>query len=116
MSANIREIIEEEQHVQRHKAALDALVRMRSKRLGESLEARMRRAQDDGEGNHFSEAEWAVLHQEEKLSLQSQLDRLRQEQVRTKGQLAELRRLKAQATRIRAAEVASERKRHRASG
>lgn len=115
MSTNLREIIEEEQHVQRHKEALDALVRMRSKRLGESLEARMRRAQDDGDGNRLSEEEWAALHQEEKLSLQSQLDRLRKEQVRTKGQLAELRRLKAQAVRIRAAEVASEQKRHRTS-
>ena len=108
---NIREMIEEEQEIQRHKEALDALVRVRSRLLRESLEARMRRAHDHGEWNNLSQEECAWQHQEEKLSLKSQIDRLRHEQVRTKGQLAELRRVKTLAALRRAAEVASERKR-----
>jgi len=109
---NIREIIAEEQQVQRHKEALDALVRLRSKRLRESLEERIRRAQDYGEWNHLSQKEYAGQHKEEKLYLNSQVDRLRHEQARTKGKVTELRRAKARAVLIRAAEVASERKRH----
>ncbi len=110
---NIREIIEEETQTQRHKEALDSLVRTRSKLLRESLEERMRRARDQGEWNHLSQKECAGQHKQEKLYLQSQVDRLRHEQARTKGKLAELRRAKAQAELIRAAEAASERKRHR---
>ena len=109
---DIREIIAEEQQVQRHREALDALVRMRAKRLRESLKERMRRAQDHGEWNHLSHKECAGQHKEEKLYLKSQVNRLRHEQARTKGKLIELRRAKAQAMLIRAAEVASERKRH----
>ena len=108
-ATNIREFIEEEQQVQRHKDALDSLVRMRSKLLHESLQARMSRAQGHGEWNHLSEEECAVQHQQEKLYLQSQVDRLRHEQARTKGKLAELRRAKARAALLRATE---ERKRH----
>ena len=109
---NIREIIEEEAQVQRHKEALDSLVRMRAKLLRESLEARIRRARDHGEWNHLSQKECAGHHKAEKLYLKSQVDRLRHEQARTKGKLAELRRAKTQAQRMRAAEAASERKRH----
>jgi hypothetical protein len=109
---DIREIIAEEQQVQRHKDALDSLVRMRSKLLRESLEERMRRAQDHGEWNHLSQKECAGQHKEEKLYLKSQVDRLRHEQARTKGKLVELRRAKTRAALLRAAELASERKRH----
>ncbi|MEO8046179.1 MAG: hypothetical protein ABI684_02755 [Nitrospirota bacterium] len=109
---NIREIIVEEQQVQRHKEALDSLVRMRSKLLRESLEERIRRAQDYGEWNHLSQKERAGYHQEEKIYLKSQVDRLRHEQARMKGKLAELRRAKARAVLLRATAVASERKRH----
>lgn len=108
---NIQEIIAEEQQVQRHKEALDSLVRMRSKLLRESLEERMRRAQDC-EWNHLSQKERAGYHQKEKLYLKLQVDRLRHEQARTKGKLAVLRRAKARAELMRAAGVASERKRH----
>jgi len=108
----IREIIAEEKQAQRHKEALDSLVRMRSKLLRESLEVRMRRAQDHGYWSHLSQKERAEYHQEEKLYLESQVDRLRQEQARTKEKLAELKRARAQAELIRAAEVVSERKRH----
>jgi len=75
---------------------------MRSKLLRESLEERMRHAQDYGEYHH----------KEEKLYLMAQVDRLRHKQARRKGKLAELRRAKAPAELIRAADVASERRRH----
>jgi len=109
---DIREIIAEEKQVQRHKEALDSLVRMRAKRLRESLDEHMRRAQDRGYWSHISQKECAEYHQEEKLHLESQVARLRHEQARTKGKLAELKRAKVQAELIRAAEVESERKRH----
>lgn len=112
LCSEIREILAEEEEVQRRKEALDSLVGMRSKLLRESLEERMRRAQDNGEWSHLSQKECAGLHKEEKLYLKSQVNRLRHEQARTKGMLAELRRLEVRAKLIRAAQVESERKRH----
>jgi len=108
IGTDVREIIAEEKQVQRHKEALDSLVHMRSKLLRESLDDRMRRAQDQG----LSQKECAEFHKEEKRYLESQVDRLRREQARTKGKLTELRRAKAGAIRIRASQVASRRKRH----
>ena len=112
LCSEICEILAEEEEVQCRKEALDSLMLRRSKLLRESLGERMRRAQDDGEWSHLSQQECAGLHKEEKLYLQSQVDRLRHEQARTKERLAELRRLKTRAKLIRAAEVASQRKRH----
>jgi hypothetical protein len=112
LRSEIREILAEEKQVQRRKEALDSLLDMRSKFLRESLEDRMRRAHDKGEWRHLSQKECAGLYKEEKLYLKSKVDQLRCEQVRTKGMLAELRRLKVQAKLIRAAQVALERKRH----
>lgn len=109
---DIREIIAEKIQVQRHKEALDSLVRVRTKLLRESLEERIRRAQDHGDWSHLSQKECAGQHREEKLYLKSQVERLRREQARTRGKLAELRRAKRRAERIRAAAGASERKRH----
>src|SRR4029078_10877068 len=112
LCSEIREILAEEVEVQCRKEALDSLMCRRAKLLRESLGERMRRALDDGEWSHLSQQECAGLHKEEKLYLQSQIDRLRHEQARTKERLAELRRLKTRAKLIRAAEVASQRKRH----
>ena len=112
LCSEIREILAEEEEVLRRKEALDSLVHMRSKLLRESLEERMRRAEDNGEWSNLTQKECAGLYNEEKLYLKSQVDRLRHEQARTKGKLAELRRLKTRAKLIRAAEVASQRKRH----
>jgi hypothetical protein len=109
---DIQEILAEEQQIQRHKDALDSLVHRRSQLLRESLEERMRRAQDRGYWSHLSQQECAEYHQEEKQHLESQVERLRHEQARTKRKLAELKRMKAQAELIRAAQVESERKRH----
>ena len=112
LCSDIHGICAEEEEVQRRKEALDSLIYRRCKLLRESSEERMRRAQDNGEWRHLSQQECVKLHQEEKLYLESQVDRLRHEQARTKGKLAELKRAKAQAELIRAAEVASQRKRH----
>ena len=112
LCSDIREILEEEDEVQCRKEALDLLMCRRSKLLHESLGERMRRAQEDGEWSHLSQQECAGLHKEEKRYLKSQVDRLRHEQDRTKERLAELRRLKVRAKLIRAAEIASQRKRH----
>ena len=109
---DILEIIAAEKQVQRHKEALDSIVRRRSKLLRESLEERIRRAQDHGDWSHLSQKECAEFHQKEKLYLESQVERLRHEQARTEGELAELRRAKMRAERIRAAIVESVRKRH----
>lgn len=103
---DIREIIAEEQQIQRHQEALDSLVGTRAKLLREPLDERMRRAHDSGEWTHLSETECAALHKEEKRYLKSQVDRLRREQARTRGMLANLRRQKRRAKLIRAAEVA----------
>ena len=105
LCSEIREILADEEEIQRHKEALDSLVSVRAKLLRESLGERMRRAQVHGEWTHLSETECAGLHKEEKRYLKSQIDRLRHEQARTNGMLAELRRLKIRAKLIRAAAV-----------
>ena len=112
LCSEIREILADEEEALRLMEALDSLVSMRAKLLRESLEERMRRAQDHGEWTHLSETECAGLHKEEKRYLESQVDRLRLEQARTKGTLAKLRRLKTRANLIRAAQIASQRNRH----
>jgi hypothetical protein len=110
IGTDIREISAEEIEVQRHKEALDSLVDMRSKLLRESLEERIRRAQDHGDWSHLSQKECAGHHKEEKLYLKGQVERLRREQTRTEGKLAELRRAKRRAQLIRAGELVAEQK------
>jgi hypothetical protein len=111
LCSEIREILAEEEEVQCHMEPLNLLVCRRSKLLQESLEERMKRAQDNGEWCHLSQTECARLHEQEKRSLKREVDRLRFEKTRTDRMLANLRRLEARAKRIRAAQVASERKR-----
>ena len=112
LCSEIREILAEEEEVQRRQEAIDSLVYVRAKLLRESLDERMRRAQENGEWTNLSETECAGLHKEEKRYLKSQVDRLRHEQARTKRMLAELSRQKTRAKLIRAAQVASQRNRH----
>ena len=103
--------IAEEEEAQRHEDALESLLRILYKLLHEPLEERIRRAQNNGEWLHLSQEESAALHEGEKLHFKLQVDELRHEQHRTRGKLDALRRTKARAKRIRAAQVASERKR-----
>jgi hypothetical protein len=111
LGTDIRGIIAEEEEVQRRKDALKSLLSMRSKQLRESLEQRIKRARTGGDWMQLSLEECATLHKREKLHLKSQFDKLQHEQDRTRGKLTALKRAKARAQRIRAAEAASGRKR-----
>jgi hypothetical protein len=110
LGTDIRGIMAEEEEVQRRQQALKSLVQMRSKQLRESLDERIKRARS-GDWTQLSKAECADLHKQEKAHLKSQLEQLQFEQSRTRGKLTALKRAKARAQRIRAAEAASERKR-----
>ena len=105
LCSEIREILAEEEEVQRHKDALASLLSMRSKQLRESLEERIRRAQNNGEWIELSQEERAALHKQEKLHVKWQVDRLRHEQARTRGRLAALRQAKTRAKHILAVEA-----------
>lgn len=111
LGTDIRGIMAEEEEVTRRQQALKSLVTMRARQLRESLDARIKRAQGTGDWTHLSKAECADLHKQEKAHLKSQLEKLQTEQDRTRGKLTALKRAKARAQRIRAAEAANERKR-----
>src|SRR5262249_30654932 len=112
LASEIREILAEEEEVQRHKDALESLVNMREKLLREPLKARMRRGEEGGEWSHFFKEECAGIHKKEKRFLQSQLDRLQHERAQTNGRLANLRRLKTRAKLILTARNTTRRKGH----
>jgi hypothetical protein len=111
LGTDIRGILAEEEEVQRRQEALRSLVTMRARQLRESLEQRIKRARNSGDWTNLSRAECANLHKQEKAHLQSQLEQLQHERERTRGKLTALKRAKARAQRIRAAEAASGRKR-----
>lgn len=111
LGTDIRGIMAEEEEVQRRQEALKSLVTMRSRQLRESLDDRIKRARSSGDWTQLSKAECASLHKQEKAHLKSQLEQLQFEQNRTRGKLTALKRAKARAQRIRAAEAASERRR-----
>jgi hypothetical protein len=99
LGTDIRGIMAEEEEVQRTKA------------LRESLEQRIKRAKTSGDWVQLSREECADLHKQEKAHLRSQVEQLQHEDDRTRGKLTLLKRAKARAQRIRAAEAASGRKR-----
>jgi hypothetical protein len=111
LGTDIRGIMAEEEEVQRRQQALKSLVTMRARQLRESLDERIKRARNSGDWTMLSKAECADIHKQEKAHLKSQLEQLQFEQNRTRGKLTALKRAKARAQRIRAAEAASERKR-----
>ncbi|HJT21696.1 MAG TPA: hypothetical protein VJ746_14555 [Nitrospira sp.] len=111
LGTDIRGIMAEEEEVQRRRQALKSLLSMRTKQLRESLEDRIKRARNSGDWISLSKEECATLHRQEKAYLKSQLEQLQHEDDRTKGKLTALKRAKARAQRIRAAEAASGRKR-----
>ncbi len=111
LGTDIRGILAEEEEVQRRKQALKSLLSMRSKQLRESLEQRIKRARIGGDWMQLSKEECATIHKQEKMHLKSQFEQLLHEQDRTRGKLTQLKRAKARAQRIRAAEAASGRKR-----
>lgn len=111
LGTDIRGIMAEEEEIQRRQEALKSLMTMRTRQLRESLEDRIKRARSSGDWIQLSKAECASLHKQEKAHLKSQLEQLQFEQTRTRGKLTALKRAKARAQRIRAAEAASERRR-----
>lgn len=111
LGTDIRGIMAEEEEVQRRRQALKSLLSMRNKQLRESLEERIKRARTGGDWMQLSREECATLHKQEKAHLRSQLEQLQHEDDRTRGKLTLLKRAKARAQRIRAAEAASGRKR-----
>ncbi|HKO31512.1 MAG TPA: hypothetical protein VJU54_10250 [Nitrospiraceae bacterium] len=98
---------------QRRMDALEALLRMRSKQLQESLKERIKRAHTHGEWIQLSSEECAGLHEQEKLYHKSQFVTLQHELTRTIRQLATLKQAKKRARLIRAVEMASELKKKR---
>ncbi len=111
LGTDIRGIMAEEEEVQRRQEALKSLMTMRARQLRESLEDRIKRARSSGDWMQLSKAECESLYKREKAHLKSQLEQLQFEQTRTRGKLTALKRAKARAQRIRAAEAASERRR-----
>ncbi|HET9846329.1 MAG TPA: hypothetical protein VFQ02_11295 [Nitrospira sp.] len=111
LGTDIRGIMAEEEEVLRRRQALKSLLSMRTKQLRESLEQRIQRAKNGGDWMQLSREECATLHKQEKAHLKSQLEQLQHEDDRTRGKLTLLKRAKARAQRIRAAEAASGRKR-----
>jgi hypothetical protein len=111
LGTDIRGILAEEEEVQRRQDALKSLMSMREKQLRESLDQRIKRARNYGDWTTFSRAECANLYQQEKAHLRDQLEQLRVERDRTRGKLTALKRAKARAQRIRAAEAASNKRR-----
>ena len=112
LGTDIRGIIAEEEEVQRRKDALKSLLSMRSRESTELFEQRIKRARTSGD--------WMQLSQEDvrrftsgksSISSLSSTESLQHEQDRTRGKLTALKRAKARAQRIRAAEAASGRKR-----
>ncbi|MBX3238005.1 MAG: hypothetical protein KF814_17810 [Nitrospiraceae bacterium] len=111
LGTDIRGIMAEEEEVQRRQEALRSLMSMRERLLRESLEARIKRARTTGDWTNLSRAECANIYKQERVHLRAQLEQLRVEQDRTRGKLSALKRAKARAQRIRAAEAASGKKR-----
>jgi len=111
LGTDIRGIMAEEEEVLRRRQALKSLLSMRSKQMRESLEQRIKRARSVGDWMLLSKEECATLYRQEKAHLKSQMEQLQEEDAKTRGKLTALKRAKARAQRIRAAEAASGRKR-----
>ena len=62
---NNREGSQEELEIQLRQRALKSLLLMRQKRLRETLEHRIKRAQKIGEGENLTRADWTRLHKQE---------------------------------------------------
>ena len=111
LGTDIRGIMAEEEEVQRRQEALQSLMSMRERLLRESLEARIKRARGTGDWTNLSRAECANIYKQERGHLRAQLEQLKVERDRTRGKLSALKRAKARAQRIRAAEAAAGKKR-----
>ena len=105
-ATDMQGILADEDTIQRRQEALRSLLIRRTKVLRESLKQRMRRARNNGEWIELSPGECIDRYQEERTHVQSQIDELRAEQQQTRGRLADVKRAKKRAEKIRAAEKA----------
>ena len=111
LGSDLRGIMAEEEEILRREQALKSLISLRSRQLRESLQERMRRARSSGDWVNLSKSECASLHKQEKAYVRAQIAQLDLQRQRTREKLGELRRAKARAQRIRAAEAAANKKR-----
>ena len=111
LGSDLRGILAEEEEILRREQALRSLISLRSRALRESLPERIRRARDSGDWTNLSKSECANLHQQEKTYVRAQIAQLDFQRRQTREKLGELRRAKARAQRIRAAEAAANKKR-----
>ncbi len=109
--SNLRDILTEQEAIQRRQRALKSLLVMRHRRMRESLEQRIKRAHREGAWQDLTRAECQALHNEEKAFLQDQLSALEVENRRGQGKLLRVRREKARAQRQRAALAIESKKR-----
>lgn len=109
--SNLRDILTEQESIQRRQRALKSLLAMRHRRLRESLDQRIKRAHREGFWQGLSRAECQALHDQEKAFVRAQLDALECETLRGQGKLVRVRKEKARAQRQRAAQISEAKKR-----
>lgn len=102
---NIRESLSEQAEIHLRQQALKSLTHMRKKQLLESLDHRIARGRKGGVGGCLTRAEWASLHKQEIAHIQVQLADLQLERAHARGQLTELKRVKARARRLKASQA-----------
>jgi len=101
---NHREGSQEELEIQLRQRALKSLLLMRQKRLRETLEHRIKRAQKIGEGENLTRADWTRLHKQEIAQTKLQMAHLEQQSDHARRQLTQLKRALSRARRLRASQ------------
>lgn len=98
-----RESITEQAEIELRQKALKSLVTTRKRRLGESLDQRIKRAGKQGLWDRLSRAECRNLHKREIAYLRVQLDDLHLEYALAGRELTKLKRARRRAESFRAA-------------
>ncbi|MGH7235622.1 MAG: hypothetical protein ACREIO_04495 [Nitrospiraceae bacterium] len=93
----------EQDEIELRRHALKSLVSTRKRRLGESLDQRIRRAGKQGIWGSLSRAECRDLHRQEIAHLRVQLEDLHLESALARQELTKLKRAMRRAERARAA-------------
>lgn len=99
-----REHITEQAEIELRQRALKSLVSMRKRRLGESLDQRIKRAGKQGLWGSLSRAECRGLHMLEIAHLKGQLEDLNLESALARRELTTLKQVIRRAERARAAD------------
>lgn len=93
----------EQAEIELRRQALKSLVTTRKRRLGESLDQRIKRAGKQGLWDSLSRAECRVLHERELAHFRVQLEDLHLESALARRELTKLKRAMRRAERARAA-------------